>query len=311
LQSNRFVVPSLQQPQLDMQRAESSKQHVRALNRQFASWIQTQLQNHPDELWEDGVQDYLNHAKGIMETFSDVVNWLKANAAKGTTSAENHSVTAPVKLTSQSEKNSRQLEWPGFSDGSSGNSFGRGPFLNNNNPSFAIGGNTVSLSGNVNSVPLTDAAPDEADGEGDVEEPSSPSLKRSEEKGITTIHEVKCKLYVKSSDPTDKDAWKDRGMGQLSIKCKEGHSKGSKDSKPTIVMRNDVGKLVLNASVYPDIKTKSQKNSIVVILHTADGNENDGVVVVARTYLIRTKNEEERDKLAAAIKECAPPSSSI
>lgn len=32
----------------------------------LASWVQAQLQNHPDELWEDGVQDYLNHAKSIM-----------------------------------------------------------------------------------------------------------------------------------------------------------------------------------------------------------------------------------------------------
>ena len=30
------------------------------------SWVQTQLQNHPDELWEDGVQDYLTHASNIM-----------------------------------------------------------------------------------------------------------------------------------------------------------------------------------------------------------------------------------------------------
>lgn len=43
-----------------------------------------------------------------------------------------------------------------------------------------------------------------------------------------------------SSNPEDKDAWKDRGMGQLSIKCKEGVSKGTNESKPTIVIRNDV-----------------------------------------------------------------------
>lgn len=30
------------------------------------SWVQTQLTNHPDELWEDGVRDYLSHASGIM-----------------------------------------------------------------------------------------------------------------------------------------------------------------------------------------------------------------------------------------------------
>lgn len=28
--------------------------------------MQTQLKNHPDELWEDGVQDYLAHASKIM-----------------------------------------------------------------------------------------------------------------------------------------------------------------------------------------------------------------------------------------------------
>lgn len=30
------------------------------------SWVHTQLKNHPDELWEDGVQDYLAHASKIM-----------------------------------------------------------------------------------------------------------------------------------------------------------------------------------------------------------------------------------------------------
>lgn len=31
----------------------------------------------------------------------------------------------------------------------------------------------------------------------DVEQPSSPSVKKSEEKGVTVVHEMKCKLYVK------------------------------------------------------------------------------------------------------------------
>jgi hypothetical protein len=47
-------------------------------------------------------------------------------------------------------------------------------------------------------------------------------------------------LNCQPSDPADKDAWKDKGMGQLYIKCKEGVDKGTKESKPTIVVRNDV-----------------------------------------------------------------------
>lgn len=50
---------------------------------------------------------------------------------------------------------------------------------------------------------------------------------------------ISCPCY-QSSNLEDKDAWKDRGMGQLNIKCKEGVSKGSNESKPTIVIRNDV-----------------------------------------------------------------------
>lgn len=41
-----------------------------------------------------------------------------------------------------------------------------------------------------------------------------------------------------------------------------------------------------------------------------DGGGNDGAcsgTVVARTFLIRTKTEEDRDKLAAIVHECAPP----
>ena len=53
-------------------------------------------------------------------------------------------------------------------------------------------------------------------------------------------------LYVQSSDPTDKDAWKDKGSGQLSIKCKEGVDKGTRESKPIIVVRNEVGPLILH-----------------------------------------------------------------
>lgn len=33
--------------------------------------------------------------------------------------------------------------------------------------------------------------------EDELPQPSSPSLKKSEEKGIVVVHEVKCKLYVK------------------------------------------------------------------------------------------------------------------
>ncbi|CAL5408902.1 unnamed protein product [Camellia sinensis] len=67
---------------------------------------------------------------------------------------------------------------------------------------------------------------------------------------------------TQASDLADNDAWKDKGTGQLAIKCKEGSDMGN--------------------------------NNI----------DSDGVV--ACTFLIRTKTEEDRNKLAAAIQEYAP-----
>ncbi|KZV45308.1 hypothetical protein F511_04046 [Dorcoceras hygrometricum] len=377
---------SLQQRQpLDMKRAESSRQHVRALNSQFASWIQAQLQSHPDELWEDGVQDYLNHAKSIVEKFSDVVNWLKINGSNGESSYQSfgdaqtkptsgiginsdksflekpgfsptvtvglglkpgklqsndtetkpalvadknitnlfsvkpgfppvatarfgksssqlHSSDTKVKSSSEADKIDHKPGFPPVGTATFGTSWTPGSLFNNNNSSFTFGGTQVSDPANVNSVAAK--VSNEEDGD-DAEQPSSPSLKRSEEKGVCVVHEVKCKLYVKSIDQADKDEWRDKGMGQLSIKCKEGVTKGTKESKPTIVIRNDVGKVLLNALLYPGIKTNTQKNSVVAIFHTsADGDNSDSVV--ARTFLIRTKTTEDRDKLAAVIQEYAP-----
>ncbi|XP_022849712.1 uncharacterized protein LOC111371790 [Olea europaea var. sylvestris] len=310
-QRSETSIQPKQLPPLDIQRAESSRQHVRALNTQFASWVQAQLQDHPDELWEDGVQDYLNHAKNVVEKFSDVVNWLKANAGKGESLSELGSNDAQKKpsfeIESKDNNNKLLLDKPMFPPAATttnfGSSWSSGLLFSNNKP-FTFGGSQVSVPENQNSVLPDHDASNDGDAEEDAEQPNSPSVKKSEEKGINVVHEVKCKLYVKSSDPADKDAWKDKGTGQLCIKCKEGVSKGTRESKPTIVIRNDVGRVLLNALLYPGIKTNMQKNAVVAIFHTSDGDSNNEVA--ARTFLMRTKTEDDRNKLAAIIQEYAP-----
>ncbi|CAI0476495.1 unnamed protein product [Linum tenue] len=381
-------------PSLDVQRAELSRQHVRALNSQFASWVQKQLKNHPDELWEDGVHDYLTHASSIMQKFSDVVNWLKANGAKGGPGAESsasdkkpspdtnkinennlsnerppafaststsfttaalppaifsynqssgavsssknsslllsnsqssgmfsgsqspalptNSQTSGLLSSSQSTgifSNSKlgslannqsaglfsksQTHSAGLLSNSQGagmfsksqtqssglllNSQGAGLFSNSqggnlfssssgpalfsssqstgffsSSPSSGLFSESPSSAGGFASVPAPilfggqssattkdNASDDAADGD-ELPQPGSPSVKKVEEKGVAIVHQVKCKLYVKSIDPADKDTWKDKGPGQLSIKCAEGVSKGTKESSPTLIIRNDV-----------------------------------------------------------------------
>ncbi|KAH7653651.1 nuclear pore complex protein Nup50 protein [Dioscorea alata] len=304
-------------PPLDVQRAESSRQHVRALNTQFASWVQSQLQNHPDELWEDGVKDYLSHASNIMEKFKDIVDWLKANVAKSatipTTSAiSDQKIIVDVpennSTTTQAATNNGFVKETPFTSFSSPQSSG---FLSTSKSPglFSFSQPPATTVNQTQTHPQAETSGD-IDKENDLEQPSSPSLKKTEEKGVVVVHEAKCKVYVKPDNPAEK-GWKDMGMGQLSIRCKEGAEKASKESKPIIVVRNEVGKILLNALIYPGIKMNIQKNTIATIFHTlgggpANGTETDKEVAVARTYLLRMKTEEETTKLSAAIKEHAP-----
>uniref|UniRef100_A0A2P2KU64 Uncharacterized protein n=1 Tax=Rhizophora mucronata TaxID=61149 RepID=A0A2P2KU64_RHIMU len=308
-------------PPLDVNQAESSRQHVRALNTQFASWVQKQLKDHPDELWEDGVRDYLSHASKIMEKFSDVVNWLKANAMKERPAAESLSekkltpelkysdnrlfqerigsasaslntsfttswcssvsskssssegvfsgsqninvlagsqssglfsnaqssalfsnsqssglsangqasglfstnqgsgaVSNSQSLAELSNSNSSVLFSTSQSSGLFSNSQSAGAFSNIPNSgvfstnqssgvfsiSQSLGGSsnaqTSSLFGlaGLNKVPTNrDTSDDAVDDDNELQQPSSPSVKKSEEKGIVVVHEVKCKLYIK------------------------------------------------------------------------------------------------------------------
>lgn len=419
---------------LDAKRAESARHHVRALNTQFASWVQLQLQNHPDELWEDGAKDYLSHASHILEQFKDVVDWLRAEAAKsesaitaGLPSAPNKTVAAlgnsrPSLKSEVNNGSAQEIRSSSLQSSSLSNSHGSGVFsisrtssspsdlqnsalptsqnsglfsfsqkpassnlqsslsgsqgavvfgtnqtwgffglsqtptssslqssgLPSSNSSGLFGitqkpttsslmssglsssqssgfssisqkpANSSSQSsglsnsqspGTQNVAALKVETSGDVDEENELEKPSSPSLKKTEEKGVIVVHEVKCKVYVKPDSPADK-AWKDIGVGQLSIKCKDGVNKAAKESKPTIIIRNDAGRILLNALIYPGIKMNINKNTIATIFHTSDGGQNDDEGgksnVVARTYLFRLKTADETTKLASAIQDYAP-----
>ncbi|WOH00478.1 hypothetical protein DCAR_0519841 [Daucus carota subsp. sativus] len=179
-------------PSLGMRRDELSRQHVRALNTQFASWVQTQFQNHPDELWEDGIQDYINHDSCLKHNGSDVVDWLKVKSAPDTQ-------TAPNKLLKENNKTS----FFGIPPASTTASFA----MSWSNPSQ---NNIVSESKDNNEIKKMPEKPGFASSGASAGFPvswgnpmmklsSQPSVKKSEEKGVTVVHEMKCKLYVKVS----------------------------------------------------------------------------------------------------------------
>jgi nuclear pore complex protein Nup50 len=322
-------------PPFDVQRAESSRQHVRALNTQFASWVQKQLKDHPDELWQDGVQDYIKHASEILVKFSDVVDWLNKNASSipqnvpvsmskgGLPSIEkqvpNEDNKSEVSFLAKDDSRKSGLGLPSTGLWSFG-------LISANQSSPATGSWSFGLtSANQNSsaaglsshLPVPPIATggtsnDQEEDSETVDEPPSPSVKRTEEPGTVVVHEVKCKLYVKPDNSGD-EPWKNMGMGQLYIKCKEDVKRGTKEAKATIVIRNDVGKVVLNALLYPKIKLSIKKNTITTIFHTADGEppgvEADGEKrdsAKPRMYLMKLKSEDDAKKLEEAVITNAP-----
>uniref|UniRef100_A0A2C9WIJ7 RanBD1 domain-containing protein n=1 Tax=Manihot esculenta TaxID=3983 RepID=A0A2C9WIJ7_MANES len=327
--------PSQQQsaatPPLDVHRAESSQQHVRALNTQFASWVQAQLKNHPDEIWDNGVRDYLAHASNIMEKFSDVVKWLKTNAVKGGTAADSFGAEKKILPEVNGKKIIKTLMYSprvkALDYSPRARVLDYSPTLRTQHfplPIKALDCSPpVRALGVLSLIKVLDCSPTvrgldyllvikSLDFFPAIKaQDCFPVLRPQPWLGVKTWLPQIITLRMTSmmsSDPADRDTWKDKGTGQLSIKCKEDVGKGTKESKPTIVVQNDGGRVLLNALLYPGIKTNTQKNSLVAIFHTAgdDGGNSDNVV--ARTFLIRTKTEEDRNKLATAILEYAPAS---
>ncbi|MCO5556830.1 hypothetical protein L7F22_010383 [Adiantum nelumboides] len=300
--------------QKDGARAARYNQHIRALNSQFTSWVQQQLKEHPLELWQEGIQDYLKHASKIQDDFKDV--------------------TASSALTDSNTMQSRslfssQITWPIVSDGSSTSGFGKSLFdvkggasVSPSFPSLATTPfpkppaaglpflNIPSASSTLNSLPNNESNTQEDD---DAEqEPSSPSVKRSEEPGIKVLHEIKCKLYIKGDSATD-GAWKEMGMGNLTLRLKEDAEKGTKEAKATVLVRNEVGRVLLNALLYPNMKMNIQKNTVTGIFHSAEadikvqgsGNQETDSAK-GRLYLMKLRTPRDAEQLVEVLMSNAP-----
>lgn len=301
--------------QTDGARAAQYVQHVRALNSQFTSWCQQQLKEHPLELWQEGIQDYLRHASKIQDDFKDVI----ASSARTDTNTGMQSRSL----------SSTQNPFPNLSDGSNTSGFGKSMFdvksgnafsqtfpslVANPFPKAAPAGlpflNIPSGSATLSNPPNNGIDTQEDDDT--VQEPSSPSVKRSEEPGIKVVHEIKCKLYIKG-DPTTDGAWKEMGMGNLTLRSKEGAEKGTQEAKATLLVRNEVGRVLLNALLYPNIKLNVQKNTVTGIFHSAEADvkvqgsdSQDSDSAKGRLYLLKLKTPGDADQLAEVLTSNAP-----
>ncbi|CAM9194440.1 unnamed protein product [Sphacelaria rigidula] len=139
----------------------------------------------------------------------------------------------------------------------------------------------------------TEIAPAAATAEADEdsmpkEDPSK--LQRAEgEEQEQIVHEVRAKLYRFKSDER---AWGDMGVGVLRLMRNE-----STDTR-RLVLRNDMGKVLLNVALYAGMKLESVKNTVKFVANIAEAGPS--------SVMIKVKSDD-ASPLFEKIKEQLPP----
>ena len=300
-------------------REDKCRAHLRALNKQFATWVNDQSGKRPVKSWAAGCQDYLKHIAQIKNDFKDVLETagdaskssgstpmlgspgdipagtpMKANplfGAAATTPPKAAEPAAPSLFggfgASTAAAPVAVAEKSSLFPNAASNPFGGGAaapapslFGAPGAPPPAFGG-----FGGFGGAPIsvTPAAP--ADGEDDDEDvarPPSPSFKekeRGDEDDEECLLKAKVKFFTKKEAA---DAWGDRGVNNLEFLKAKAAVSGV--HKCRVLIRNSIGKAVMNAGVYasmrvqatekklPDGSTK-QNGIIVNFFNAAEENE--------------------------------------
>ena len=225
-----------------------------------------------NEVWTDGVEDYLTYAKKLVEEYNDVIN----AAPDTTTGAGNGSVfgrlggTAPAAAPAPSG---------GFNFGA--------PPASGCFTGFSTGAPAPSpANGN-----------EEEDDEAAQEEDTGPSVQLGDS-NVDILHSERVTLNSQESGK-----WKDRGPGVLTIR----RMKNAPESSPFLVFTNDVGAIMLNAGLYKGIKytvpVKAPKCVMMTLCSkkTPDSPEENGV------HLFRCASVDAQKQLTGKIAELTAP----
>ena len=290
-------------------REDKCRAHLRALNKQFASWVNDQSGKRPIKSWAAGCQDYLKHIAQIKTDFKDVLETvgdalkpsgstpmfgglggipegtpMKANPLFGAatpTPPKAAEAAAPSLFggfgASTAAAPAAAAEKPSLFPNAASNPFGGGSaapapslFGAPGAPPPAFGG-----FGGFGGAPIsvTPAAP--AGGENDDEEearPPSPSFKekeRGDEDDEECLLKAKVKFFTKKEAA---DAWGDRGVNNLEfLKAKEAVGGVY---KCRVLIRNSIGKAVMNAGVYASMRVQATEKKL------PDGSTKQNGVIV-------------------------------
>ena len=245
---------------------KSSADKMEACNRAFLKWVRRQAQNKPATPWTAGVRDYLAH---VAKLESSAPAAAPSAPAPAPAAAKPFSFGAPTKPEAPPK--------PAFNFGAPP------PKADAPKPAFGFGAAPPAAS----AFNFGGAAPKAPAAKEDDAMPKEErvAVAKADDGDETTAFESRCALRRYDKPEGEKPQWRDLGKGQLRV------TRHKTTGAARVVVRNDVGKVVLNFSLSEKMSLVKTKAGVAVTAATADG---------PKQYLLRTREPLEASHLAPA-----------
>lgn len=147
--------------------------------------------------------------------------------------------------------------------------------------------------------------------EGEVEDeetPDSPSVRRVAEDGVRIGFESKAKMYMQKDKTEEGGRWRDRGSGMVVVKIfdlsSSGQAEGTSSQKASLMFRNEVGKVLLNASLYANMRlvlNKAMLSTILMSVQDDTAPPGEAIKPTPRLFMFKLPSPEVAGELHSSI----------
>ena len=236
---------------------------VEACNKAFLKWVRRQARDKPATPWTAGVKDYLAHVAKLEPA---------PLALPSAPAANPFAFVAPAPAAAKPA--------PAFN-------FGAAPPAPSAPKAFNFGGAPAPAPAGGFNFGAPVGAPKAAPAAADDEMPKEDrvAVSKVENADETTAFESRCSLRRYDKPEGEKPQWRDLGKGQLRV------TRHKVTQAACVVVRNDVGKVVLNFALSEKMTCRKTKAGVTVVAMTAEG---------MKQYLLRTREPLEAAHLAPA-----------
>ncbi|CAH0369014.1 unnamed protein product [Pelagomonas calceolata] len=256
---------------------KSSADKLEACNRAFLKWVRRQAQNKPATPWTAGVRDYLAHVAKLESSAPVAAPSAPAASKPFAFPAAPAPAPASKPFSFGAPAKPEAAPKPAFNFGAPP------PKADAPKPAFSFGAAPPSTSAfNFGGAPAPAPSSKEDDA---MPKEERVAVAKADDGDETTAFESRCALRRYDKPEGEKPQWRDLGKGQLRI------TRHKTTGAARVVVRNDVGKVVLNFALSEKMSLVKTKAGVAVTAATADG---------PKQYLLRTREPLEASHLAPA-----------